>query len=80
MLSCCGAPARRFPVLAIRDFRLLLREASSLSRLVMNSALVAAVSALCLIPRDVRAVNGGDPLPASARDDITAEPLPAVPG
>jgi predicted MFS family arabinose efflux permease len=44
------------------------------------AALVAAAAALCLIPRDIRAVYGGDPLPASAPDDITAEPLPAVPG
>jgi hypothetical protein len=44
------------------------------------TALIAAVSALCLIPRDIRAADGRDPLPASAPDAITAEPLPAVPG
>jgi hypothetical protein len=47
---------------------------------LVAAALVAAVSALCLIPRDIRAVRGGDSLPSSLRDDITAEPLPAVPG
>jgi predicted MFS family arabinose efflux permease len=44
------------------------------------AALVTTVSALCLIPREIRAIRSDDPLPTSARDDITAEPLPAVPG
>jgi predicted MFS family arabinose efflux permease len=44
------------------------------------AALIAAVSGLCLIPGDIRTLRGGDPLPAGARDDVTAEPLPAVPG
>jgi len=44
------------------------------------AALIAAVSALCLIPRDIRAIRGGVSLPAGPRDDVTSEPAPAVPG
>jgi predicted MFS family arabinose efflux permease len=44
------------------------------------AALIVVVSGLCLIPGDIRALRGGDPPPAGGRDDITAEPVPAVPG
>jgi MFS family permease len=44
------------------------------------AALITAVSALCLIPRDIRAIRGGVSLRAGPRDDVTSEPVPAVPG
>jgi predicted MFS family arabinose efflux permease len=43
------------------------------------AALIGAVSALCLIPRDIRAIRSVVPLPAGPRDDVTAEPVPAAP-
>ncbi len=43
------------------------------------AALIVAVSALCLIPRDIRIIRGDDPLPAGPLEARTSEPVPAAP-
>ena len=45
-----------------------------------GAALIAVVSVLCLIPRDIRTIRSVALPPAGPRDDVTPEPVPAVPG